>query len=66
MEAKSRDEQLRTSISYLKLAADKGHLDAITDLGYSYEKGVYSSTTNSFILEPELNKAEELYKNAAD
>lgn len=43
----SRREELRDAIEHYEKAAEKGHLDAITDLGHIYENGVRADSVRS-------------------
>lgn len=56
----TREAELRGSIDYYERAAQLGHLDAITDLGYIYEKGVKGKDGNCYI-EPHLDFAFKYY-----
>jgi TPR repeat protein len=41
----SRKEEVRDAIEHYEKAAEKGHLDAMTDLGHIYENGIKARTT---------------------
>lgn len=64
VEGKNLDEQMKICFQYMNKAAQKQHLDALTDLGYMYEKGYQSKTTNSYIIPQDLSKAKSYYLEA--
>eukprot|EP00825_Cyclidium_porcatum_P026885 TRINITY_DN2888_c0_g1_i1.p1 TRINITY_DN2888_c0_g1~~TRINITY_DN2888_c0_g1_i1.p1 ORF type:complete len:529 (+),score=74.31 TRINITY_DN2888_c0_g1_i1:394-1980(+) len=64
VQGKSIDEQMKICYKYLIQAAQKQHLDALTDLGYMYEKGYKSKATGNVIIPQDLAQAKSHYLEA--
>lgn len=57
----NRDAEVRGGIEYYEKAAAKGHLDALTDLGFIYEKGVVHDSGMEYFIEPHPDHAKKYY-----
>ena len=57
----NRDAEVRGGIEYYEKAAAKGHLDALTDLGFIYERGVQHEGGVEFFIEPHPDHAKKYY-----
>lgn len=53
-------------INMWKRAAEMGSLEATTDMGYLYEKGIKDEDTGQLIMPPDSNKAHQYYIQAAN
>ena len=51
---------------YYEKAAAKGHLDALTDLGFIYEKGVVQENGAEYYIEPHMDYAKKYYEKAKE
>lgn len=62
----NRDAEVRGGIEYYEKAAAKGHLDALTDLGYIYELGVNHDGGMDYFIEPHPDHAKKYYQKAKE
>lgn len=51
---------------YYEKAAAKGHLDALTDLGFIYERGLMNELGTDYYIEPHLDYAKKYYEKAKE
>ena len=61
----NRESEIRAGIEFYEKAAKQGHLDAMTDLGFLYERGVKSENGNSYFIEPHPQHALKYYQKAS-
>ena len=61
----NREAEIRAGIEFYEKAAKLGHLDAMTDLGFIYERGVRSDSNSSFFIEPHPQYALKYYQKAS-
>lgn len=60
----NREAEIRGGIEYYEKAAKLGHLDAMTDLGFIYEKGIESDDGRGYFIDPHPGHALKYYLKA--
>lgn len=64
-EINAYEKSIKIAKNYYEKAAELGHLDALTDLGYMIQTGLKDQNNpNIYIEEPNIEKAIEFYKRA--
>lgn len=59
------EKTIRIAKNYYEKAAEAGHLDALTDLGFMYQMGIKDpNNPNIYFEKPDLEKAINYYKKA--
>lgn len=60
----NKEAEIRGGIEYYEKAAKKGHLDAMTDLGFIYEKGIKNENGYGYFIQPHPQHALKYYLKA--